>query len=319
MQLEILREFLAVSIIKNFSEAAKTLNTSQPSLSRHIDMLEKELKCKLILRTKPISLTPQGVRIRSYANDILQTYSEMIEYAKNSRKITASIISIHDISFSPLPYDFLSRCENRFIADNPTVSFRHMTPKPGRSYWEVLEQGDLDIGWVYGYSCGDDIAMVNVPSSLEIVPVPAYRGELCLALNKNNPLLNKRSGQIELADCRELKFMSKADRHLDHFRKSFSKFCQRFGGFKPLFDFRESENSKDFYSSNQGNSAHICANYGDNDNPLLTTWVSEQTEYIKFDKYYSNTFAVFLKTRKGTDIERFVNDYLCKPLSLGHF
>ncbi|MDR1015360.1 MAG: LysR family transcriptional regulator [Coriobacteriales bacterium] len=317
MQIETLREFMALSIAKNFSEAARMLNTSQPSLSRHMDMLEKELRLKLILRTKPVSLTPEGIRVRAYVTDMLRAYDGMAEYAKAARRETHTVIAVHDISFSPLPYDFLSRCENRFVADNESVSFKYVAPKSGKSYWEMFEQGSLDIGWVYGFGTVDESVMVNVPEELEAVSIPAFRGELCLAVSKGNPLLASSASRPTIADCHNLKFMAQAERHLDHFRNSFAKFCQRFGGFNPAYDFHEADNPKGFYSSEPGNSAFICANYGDNDNPLLTPWVVERTDLIKFDEYFCNTFAVFPKAKAGTVVETFVRDYLSKPFVLG--
>lgn len=47
-----IEHFLAVSKYLNFTEAAKNLNVSQPSLSKQIAMLEQEIGVPLFLRTR---------------------------------------------------------------------------------------------------------------------------------------------------------------------------------------------------------------------------------------------------------------------------
>ncbi len=64
--------FVEVAATLNFSKAAKNLGVSQPAVSHQIKALEDELGATLVSRsTRTVSLTNEGLKFLSYANDIL--------------------------------------------------------------------------------------------------------------------------------------------------------------------------------------------------------------------------------------------------------
>lgn len=72
MELNQLEYFVALAHIKNFTKAAKSLNVSQPALSRSIGRLEKDLNVKLFARdSRKVALTQYGQTFLSYAERIL--------------------------------------------------------------------------------------------------------------------------------------------------------------------------------------------------------------------------------------------------------
>lgn len=76
MEFRVLEYFLAVTREGNISAAAKSLNLSQPSLSRQLKDLEEELGVTLFIRgNRRIELTEEGLVLRKRA-------SEMIELAQ---------------------------------------------------------------------------------------------------------------------------------------------------------------------------------------------------------------------------------------------
>ncbi len=73
MELRTLRYFLAVAHEGNISRAAESLYIAQPSLSRQIQSLEKELGCQLFIRkSHRVELTPEGLELRSRATEVLE-------------------------------------------------------------------------------------------------------------------------------------------------------------------------------------------------------------------------------------------------------
>ena len=72
MELRALRYFLAVAREENMTEAANVLHVTQPTLSRQIADLERELGCVLFNRTnRACMLTEDGMRLRQRAEEIL--------------------------------------------------------------------------------------------------------------------------------------------------------------------------------------------------------------------------------------------------------
>jgi len=87
MELKTLRSFVAVATLKNFSAAARELNTVQPAVSRHVSDLEDELGVQLLWRnTREVKVTPAGQSLLVDAKEILA--AEIA--AKESAKLAAS-------------------------------------------------------------------------------------------------------------------------------------------------------------------------------------------------------------------------------------
>lgn len=72
MELRVLQYFLAVCQEESISKAAQTLYLSQPTLSRQLKDLEKELGKQLFIRgNRKIALTEEGMLLRTRAEEIL--------------------------------------------------------------------------------------------------------------------------------------------------------------------------------------------------------------------------------------------------------
>ena len=68
MNLKQLEAFIKVSDSKSFSKAAQELYLTQPTVSAHIQTLEKELKVRLFVRnTKTVKLSEDGKTLYQYA------------------------------------------------------------------------------------------------------------------------------------------------------------------------------------------------------------------------------------------------------------
>ncbi len=84
MDIRQLRYFLAVCAEGNMSRAAQALHVTQPTLSRQIAELERELGCTLLVRgSRSVSLTEQGLYLRRRAEEIVdladRTASELVQ------------------------------------------------------------------------------------------------------------------------------------------------------------------------------------------------------------------------------------------------
>lgn len=73
MNLKQLEAFVCVAEVKSFSQAAKKLYLTQPTVSAHIHSLEKELGARLFIRTtKDVELSQSGELLYDNARKMLQ-------------------------------------------------------------------------------------------------------------------------------------------------------------------------------------------------------------------------------------------------------
>lgn len=80
MNLKQLESFTYIIETNSFSEAAKKLYLTQPTISSHISLLEKELNTQLLIRTtKDVSPTKDGKKLYTYAKQILRLQNSILE------------------------------------------------------------------------------------------------------------------------------------------------------------------------------------------------------------------------------------------------
>ncbi|MGB5735969.1 MAG: LysR family transcriptional regulator, partial [Thiohalocapsa sp.] len=76
MDTELLKTFLEVNRTRHFGKAAEHLFLTQSAVSARIRQLEQSLGVELFTRTRNnVQLTPQGERLRRYAEHILNTWT----------------------------------------------------------------------------------------------------------------------------------------------------------------------------------------------------------------------------------------------------
>ena len=75
---DLLRTLVAVIDCESYTRAAKVLGCSQPTVSLHMQRLQRHAQGKLMLRQrKPVELTPLGTQLAGYARQILALHGEL--------------------------------------------------------------------------------------------------------------------------------------------------------------------------------------------------------------------------------------------------
>jgi len=173
MDLKQLRTFRAVAELGSLSKAADRLRTAQPALSRHIKLLEHELRVELFVRNgRGMLLTSAGrmlldrttglVRQIEQVRDDLQSAS-----GKPSGRVILGLVPTVSAVFS-------GRFARRVLTNFPDVSLR-IVESYGGHLVEWLHRGEMDLAIIYGpavdlhlqvQSIGrEDIAAVGPPGS----------------------------------------------------------------------------------------------------------------------------------------------------------
>lgn len=95
MRIDHLEEFVALARFLSFTETASKLNMSQPTLSKHINSLERELKVPLFSRDgASLSLTKAGRLVLPYAFEILEARKQMTIAAKQGASMFTPRLTI---------------------------------------------------------------------------------------------------------------------------------------------------------------------------------------------------------------------------------
>ena len=147
MELRVLRYFLAVAREENISRAAEALHTAQPSLSRQLRELEKELGKTLFLRgRRRITLTEDGMLLRKRAEEIIDLVDKTTgELTIGEGAVTGDVYIGAGESYA---VRFLTSAAKRMQNLYPEVHF-HLSSGDAIDVTEQLDKGLIDFGLLF--------------------------------------------------------------------------------------------------------------------------------------------------------------------------
>ncbi|MDO4594956.1 MAG: selenium metabolism-associated LysR family transcriptional regulator [Tissierellia bacterium] len=142
MEIKQLEIFVKLVELKSFSNTAKELDISQPTVSNTIKQLECELDCELLTRTtrafvvtqKGRSLYRQSKRLLSIKDDILKEFSE--------KK------SIINIGVSSIPGDYIFPKFLKKYREKNQITEIKIYESNSRDIVDKVKKNELDLGFV---------------------------------------------------------------------------------------------------------------------------------------------------------------------------
>ena len=174
MEIRQLEIFVSVARNRSFSKAAEDMYISQPSVSAHVNSLEKALGAQLLVRnTKGVSLTKTGTDFLAYAQKILSLRDQALLSVNNGDR---SVNGVIDIVSSTIPAQhLLPEIIASFKKQWPNIIFR---VKQADSRGVEREMGSFRY----------DFGMVGaVPEDIGFSYCPIYNDELALVLPNGMP------------------------------------------------------------------------------------------------------------------------------------
>ncbi len=139
-----MKYFLAVAREGSITGAANSLHLTQPTLTRQLQDLEKELKQKLLIRGKyKVTLTPEGMMLRKRAEEIV----DMVERTEAEFQSISDTVS-GDIYIGGGESDcmkYIAEVIKDIQADYPEIKF-HLHSGNAEDVTEKLDRGLLDFG-----------------------------------------------------------------------------------------------------------------------------------------------------------------------------
>ena len=140
MEFKQLEAFVAAVNYNSFSEAAKHLYLTQPTISAHISSLERELNSKLIIRTtKKMELTYRGEQFYECAVNILNMRNNIVqEFTGGSQKIVS-------LGASTIPSYILPEILGAFSRETNNMVFNVWQSDSKKVIDKVID-GTIDFG-----------------------------------------------------------------------------------------------------------------------------------------------------------------------------
>lgn len=149
MDFKQLEAFVYVVKLKSFSKAAQRIYLTQPTISAHINSLEKELETKLLERgTKYVYPTKPGSILYQYAIKMLNLRDDACCAVKNYNKELKGNLTL---CASTVPSQYiLPKVISAFREEYPNVTF-NIQRQDSEQVAESISKGLADIGF-----CGTD-------------------------------------------------------------------------------------------------------------------------------------------------------------------
>lgn len=185
MEIRVLKYFLAVAREGSITGAANSLHLTQPTLSRQLQELEKELKQKLLIRGKyKVTLTPEGMILRKRAEEIIDMVEKTeAEFSSISDTISGDIY-IGGGESDSMKYiaEIIKEIQSEFFG----IKF-HIYSGNAEDVTEKLDKGLLDFGIL--------IQPVDV-SKYDHITLPE-KDVWGVIMRKDNPLSQKKNIKLE--------------------------------------------------------------------------------------------------------------------------
>lgn len=144
MELRVLRYFLTVARVENITHAATILHVTQPTLSRQLADLEKDLGTQLFIRGKSkITLTEAGMLLRQRAEEILTLADRTEKEFRDQHNLVGGTISIGSVE--SLTSNVILSLLKEFNVEYPQVKY-HIFSGTGDDIKERIDKGLLDVG-----------------------------------------------------------------------------------------------------------------------------------------------------------------------------
>lgn len=176
MTLDLMREYIVFAKHLNFSHAARELNLTQSTLSKHIAALEKELGFPVVTRGRELRFTAQGKAFLESAQKVVHLYDAEIVSLRESFALRAGPVRLYEgmVRWT----EFLNS-----INDIP-IAFAEM--RAGESVIGGMEKGRMDIGCGLDFSISPLMQAVAEEKGIETMPIASI--PMGILLSRDNEL-----------------------------------------------------------------------------------------------------------------------------------
>ncbi|MBR2791004.1 MAG: LysR family transcriptional regulator [Eggerthellaceae bacterium] len=198
MDIEYIREFIFFSRYMNVSEAARRLHLSQPALSNHLAVVEKEMGISLIKHGKNPRLTPAGRTFVEKYSGLIESFDRATDEIRkvDNRERTLNVAECSMSNCTAADFSVLSM---RFLYARSNIILSTRTAVDATAY-AVLQNQDIDCVTVSVAPFAQDVevGVVFEPFSA------GYPSHLGIWMSREHPLAD--SAPFSWRDLNGMKF-----------------------------------------------------------------------------------------------------------------
>jgi LysR family transcriptional regulator, benzoate and cis,cis-muconate-responsive activator of ben and cat genes len=171
MEIWQIKYFLAVADELNYGRAAAKLRIAQPSITRAVQGLEREIGVSLLLRDKRrVELTPAG---RKFAADVRGILSGLLTSVRLARRVASGEAGTLTIGFEgSAAFAFIPQAVKAFHVRSPDVTFE-LLEMPTISQVTALKERRIDLGFIVPPVDDPDIGVEVVRSERLLLALPS--------------------------------------------------------------------------------------------------------------------------------------------------
>jgi len=178
MDIEYIKEFIMLSKLLNFSKAADRLHISQPTLSRHLSLLEEELDTCLMIRSRhSVYLTEKGKLFLPKAIELLEKYNETLIAIK-----IPGLQEKRTLGLGILYYQkkFLLEKVELFKHKYPDVETHYLSATPGELVVALLEETiDIAATMHFDFKYSETLSLLLIVS-----PAHRFAERSCISMRE---------------------------------------------------------------------------------------------------------------------------------------
>lgn len=152
MNIDHLQEFLELANSLNFTKAAKNLHMTQPTLSRHISELEKQVGSPLFIRTSnSVKLTNAGRLLYEKASALISSYSTLMEEVHTETAQKTTTLKVNGNALQPTVNRIFSKLGMRASFEQLPLRFEYYKSRslsneiPSPYMLDALKNGEIDL------------------------------------------------------------------------------------------------------------------------------------------------------------------------------
>ena len=189
IELRHLNYFIAVVEAKSYSLAAERIYVAQSAISRQIQLLERDMGCKLLDRSSvknaPVRPTPAGLELYNRGKKLLEEAEFVIKTTQMASIGVKGTLRIATNRMLPLAY--IPMLIQAFRKKFPEVDIYIKELSPGEQY-RALENGEIDLG--FG-------TMKPTPNFPDLHSISIRKDPLAIIVAKDHPIAKLKEVCLE--------------------------------------------------------------------------------------------------------------------------